>query len=86
MKRLTKRPKWAGNLKTGMYPWSEWIAIPEGKQIGMVLLEQGIDFAISPEMMRQSTIQAAHRLGFTVTTNVNSKTKQVLITTVGKKK
>ena len=86
MRRLTNRPKWAGNLKTGLYPWEDWIRIPKGRQVGMVLLEQGTDFDISPEMMRQSSIQAATRLGFTVTTNVNSKTKQVLITTTGTKK
>ena len=85
MRRLTNRPKWAGNLRTNLYPWEEWISIPKGKKMGMVLIEHGTDFDISPEMMRQSTIQAAHRLGFTVTTNVNSKTKQVLITTIKKK-
>jgi hypothetical protein len=90
-KRLTSRPAWAGVLKhgagtRGLYPWTEWITIPKGKDVGMVLLEHGTDFTISPEMMRQSTIQAAHRLGFTIKTNVNKDSGQVLITTTGKKK
>ena len=87
--RLTRRPDWAGNLgpgRRGIYPWTEWISIPRGKNEGIVLLERGTDYTISSEMMRQSVIQAAHRLGFTIHTNVNRSTDQLLVTTISKDK
>ena len=88
-RRLTRRPDWAGHHflgRQGLYPWSEWISIPKGKKEGIVLLDRGTDFLISCEMMRQSVIQASHRLGFKVHTNVNRETEQILVTTIPKQK
>ena len=82
--RLNSRPAWAGGIflgRQGLYPWHEWISIPKGKKEGIVLLDRGTDFTISCEMMRQSVIQASHRLGFKVHTNVNRETQQILVTT-----
>ena len=87
-RRLTKRPTWAGTVtggRRGIYPWHEWISIPKGETVGMVVLTKGTDYTISTEMLRQSAIQAAVRLGFKITTTVKPGKEKILITTTGKR-
>ncbi|MCH2622764.1 MAG: hypothetical protein MKZ66_05930 [Acidimicrobiales bacterium] len=87
-RRLTKRPSWAGTVqggRRGIYPWDEWISIPKGETVGMVVLTKGTDYTIGTEMIRQSAIQAAVRLGFKITTTVKPDGDKILITTIEKR-
>ena len=51
----------------------------------MVVLTKGTDYTIGTEMIRQSAIQAAVRLGFKITTTVKPDGDKILITTIEKR-
>ncbi len=87
-RRLTKRPAWAGTVlggRRGVYPWNEWIGIPEGADVGMVVLKKGTDYTIGTEMIRQSAIQAAVRMGWKISTTIHPGKDHILITTIEKR-